>query len=244
MRSQRPHTSRHGRITAGHGFTLVEMLIVVAVIGLLASIVVPTVGAALEYARRMSCANNLKGIATAMDMYLMDNDGIYPCAEDPVSTDPYVWLWMGRGWREPVAPFLGGSVKGHGTSALFCPSDQAGDKYEATSYAYSMSFYHSPAQIDLMTSKADTYSNPVPSVPQRQDNVVNRSGKIIVGEWTSNHDPITDDKGWWCWEGQRNYLYADGSVRYVAASEIAPARDGLPDPNLTVGGITGSDDAR
>ena len=100
------------------------------------------------------------------------------------------------------------------------------------------------AQIDGMTGIADTYSGPVPSVPQHRDNVVHRSGKILVGEWTSNHVRIAEDGGWWCWEGKRNYLYADGSVRYMAATDIAPANDGFPDPNLTAGGITGSDDPR
>jgi prepilin-type processing-associated H-X9-DG protein len=92
-----------------------------------------------------------------------------------------------------------------------------------------------------MNSPADTYNNPQPSIPQKGLNVTKPSGKILIGEWLSNHSPIDDDKGWWCWDGGRNYLFADGQVRFLKAKQIRPARDGLPDANLTVRGIKGLD---
>jgi prepilin-type processing-associated H-X9-DG protein len=71
--------------------------------------------------------------------------------------------------------------------------------------------------------------------------VAKPSGKILIGEWLSNHSPIDEDNGWWCWEGARNYLFVDGRIRYLEAKEIRPARDELPDANLTVRGIKGAD---
>ncbi|MBN1972323.1 MAG: hypothetical protein JW787_01690 [Sedimentisphaerales bacterium] len=64
---------------------------------------------------------------------------------------------------------------------------------------------------------------------------------MIIGEWLSNHSPIDSDKGWWCWEGARNYLFADGHTALLEAKEIRPARDGFPDANLTFYGIKGID---
>lgn len=245
----RPKTSDSGRFwpcsaakQARFAFTLVELLVVIAIIALLLSILMPSLRKARSMAMRLACAHNLKQIDLAVNFYLNENDNTFPCAQDPVSTAPPYCLWMGRGWRFLVEPYLGGSIDANNPSVLFCPQDYAArHKYESTSYAYSMAFYHSPEQIDDMNSPADTYNNPQPSIPQRSLDVAKPSGKILIGEWLSSHSPIDDDKGWWCWQGNRNYLFVDGQVRFLKAKQIRPAQDGLPDANLTIYGIKGLD---
>ena len=149
---------------------------------------------------------------------------------------------MGRGWRAFVKPYLGGVIDVNNPSVLLCPEDRANPTmYESTSYAYSMAFYHSPDQIDAMSDKADTYANPRPSIPQRRGNVADPSAKILIGEWSSNHLSIDQEQGWWNWQGARNFLFADGQVVFLHAEQIRPARDGLPDANLTIHGIKGRD---
>lgn len=232
------------RFSRGHsrlGFTLVELLVVIAIIALLLSILMPSLSKARSQACRLKCTHNLKQINLAVNMYLNENEDTYPCAQDPLPTG--YWLWMGRGWRSFIEPYLSTRVNKDNPSVLFCPEDTT-DKntYEATSYAYSMAFYHSPKQIDAMSSPSDTYSNPQPSMPQQRNDVAKSSGKILIGEWSSNHSPTDDkDEGWWCWQGSRNYLFADGQVRFLQANKIRPARDGLPDVNLTIRGIKGLD---
>ena len=57
------------------GFTLVEIMIVVAIIGLLAAIAVPAFMKARNNARRAACCNNLRLIEGAKDNYAIDYGG-------------------------------------------------------------------------------------------------------------------------------------------------------------------------
>jgi prepilin-type N-terminal cleavage/methylation domain-containing protein/prepilin-type processing-associated H-X9-DG protein len=238
--------TRHSIFDIGYsiklGFTLVELLVVIAIIALLLSILTPSLMKARSVAMRVKCVHNLKQIDLAMHLYLSASDNTYPCAQDPVSTQPFYWLWMGRGWRCFVEPYIGGNIDVNNPSVLLCPADRSDPtRYESTSYDYSMAFYHSPEQVDSMDSTEDTYKNPRPSIAQKSFSVAKPSGKILIGEWFSNHYRVDDEKGWWNWEGNRNFLFADGQVQFLKAAEIRPARDGLPNPNLTIHGIKGQD---
>ncbi len=238
--TNRPWPGSIVKITTS-GFTLVELLVVIAIIALLLSILMPSLRKVRSMAMRLKCAHNLKQINLAVNFYLNEYDNIYPCAQDPLPGG--YWLWMGRGWRFLVEPYLGGNIDANNPSVLFCPQDPiAKNEYESTSYSYSMAFYHNPEQIDDMNSPADTYgANSLPSIPQRSMNVAKPSGKILIGEWLSNHSPVSNDPGWWTWEGSRNFLFVDGQVRFLKAKQIRPARDGFPDANLTIHGIKGLD---
>jgi len=236
--------------TRNKGFSLVELLVVIAIIALLLSILTPSLMKAKSIAMRIRCTHNLKQIHLAVNLYTGANDNTYPCAQDPLpprllgeDKSGGYWLWMGRGWRSFVRPYLDDNIDPNNPSVLFCPQDRiAAEKYESTSYSYSMSFYHSSNQIDQMSSLTETYGTiSPPGIPQRVSDVANPVGKILIGEWLSNHLPIDDDKGWWCWQGRRNHLFADGQVYSLYADQIRPARDGLPDANLTVHGIKGID---
>ena len=65
-------------------FTLIELLIVVAIIAILAAILLPALSRAKEQARIVICSNNLKQLTMGMIMYSNDNDGWLP-GEDGIS---------------------------------------------------------------------------------------------------------------------------------------------------------------
>jgi prepilin-type N-terminal cleavage/methylation domain-containing protein/prepilin-type processing-associated H-X9-DG protein len=101
--------SRSGR----RGFTLIELLVVIAIIAILAAILFPVFAQAREAARKTSCLNNMKQMATAIQMYTQDYDETY-CqaywyANDNNSSGGYM-QWTGfmqpyiKNWNMFVCP--------------------------------------------------------------------------------------------------------------------------------------------
>ena len=62
-----------GRCPAG--FTLIELLVVIAIIGVLASLLLTSLGQSKDRAREVACLNNLRQIGTAAKLYTDDHRG-------------------------------------------------------------------------------------------------------------------------------------------------------------------------
>jgi prepilin-type N-terminal cleavage/methylation domain-containing protein len=96
------------------GFTLVEIMIVVAIIGLLASIAIPNFARARTTSQVNACINNLRQIDAAIQQYALENK---ISAASPVTGDD-------------VAPYLPRGVNAGGAADIenrvYCPADTAG----------------------------------------------------------------------------------------------------------------------
>jgi prepilin-type N-terminal cleavage/methylation domain-containing protein/prepilin-type processing-associated H-X9-DG protein len=61
-------------------FTLIELLVVIAIIAILAAILFPVFAQAKEAAKKTQCLSHAKQVGTAAQIYLADNDDVYPMA--------------------------------------------------------------------------------------------------------------------------------------------------------------------
>jgi general secretion pathway protein G len=97
------------------GFTLIEILVVVAILGILAAIVVPRVMDRPDEAKRVAARADIAAIVQSLKLYRLDN-GIYPATDQGLAalvqkptTNPVPGNWKQGGYLErlPKDPWGG-----------------------------------------------------------------------------------------------------------------------------------------
>lgn len=85
------------------GFTLVELLVVITIIGLLIALLLPAVQAAREAARRAQCGNNFKQVGLGLQNYHAAKECFPPGMFDPTSKPGAPGWW---GWAAYLLPYI------------------------------------------------------------------------------------------------------------------------------------------
>lgn len=113
------------------GFTLVELLVVIATIGVLASLLLPALSNARQSAWRVSCGNNLRQLGVAQFLYAGDYGCFTGSFDAKGMADPNVYPFSGRGWSldgpgyaksywpQALFPYVGNSA------VFVCPAARA-----------------------------------------------------------------------------------------------------------------------
>src|SRR6476660_7447234 len=97
---ERTAGTRHLRRSSTGGFTLVELLVVIGIIGLLISILMPALTKVRKQAQTAACASNLRQIGIALKMYSAEWKDVLIPLEGPLNPPPFsaasprtVWFW-------------------------------------------------------------------------------------------------------------------------------------------------------
>lgn len=113
-------------------FTLIELLIVIVIIAILASLILPVFRAIQENARTTKCINNLRQVGSTMFLYAQDHNGYFPTSGGTVtwgSVDAAAPGGSGtNSWMEQTSAYLSGTGSSTdpqylaGNSIFTCPS--------------------------------------------------------------------------------------------------------------------------
>ena len=214
-------------------FTLIEILVVIAIIALLAGLLFPVFARAREEGRKTSCASNMKQLGIAFQQYTQDSRGKYPLAGQFGNWLPGSGTWVAGDTANPIADLTTQEPNGNkanieagalfpyvkSTAVYICPSNKDG---EAKSLSYSMncavaalssSRIRSPGDIVLLVDEEkanDAYFFAV------SDGPANLAGSTAAGNPTNSSDALTKKHN-----GGGNLLFADGHVKFFPFDNFA-----------------------
>lgn len=213
-----PQPRRSTPLATEHGVTLVEILVVIALIAILAGVLFPLLSTSRENARTTSCANNLRQLHTAYSLYTADF-GFIP----PYQNRQGAGFSKGHGLREVSVPDrcadLVRALQPYTTTPglWFCPADRyARTNSEAAAIRHRYASY----SVGLFGSWLGYRELGEPGTPITMDGPVNGSGTTRPAQatlltdnlWSLDLDGSTSRPDYS--HGDRfNYLFFDGHVK-------------------------------
>lgn len=217
-------------------FTLLELLVVIAVLGVLLAILLPSLNAARQVAKRAACGSNLRAIAIGWSLYLDDHQGRFYQGER-ANQDYGGWRGI-EGWYPRVLNHcvgLPGDIPDEKSAGVFhCPADRGGVLGRfflqkavhvlGTSYQTNI-FLIGQDACDKFSDKSEPLDAHISEMLPNQNlrKVASPSRLLLIGDygWIRQWKPIEctpEEKEQVEWHGKPecyNMAFLDGHVRFM-----------------------------
>ena len=113
-------------------FALIELLVVISIIAILASMLLPALNKARDSAKKNSCVNNLKQLGVLAAQYSLDNQ------------DYCLTVLMQKAGDSNHCPWLTRLRKNQGTAGFYCPAAQVQNAWLFWEFSYGMNRLYFP----------------------------------------------------------------------------------------------------
>ena len=214
------------------GFTLLELLIVVALTALLCAILIPALGGVRKSAQQARCASNMRQIGCALLLYAAANDNKLPETSHTAV--------FGQSWIYTLSDYLGDCDE-----VRICPADPNGNsRFDAEGTSYILNSFLFVPQIDPFGQQIGGPSNNLTLIESPAETPM--AFIIADSQGVGDANDHTHSNRWDSWSavvrdispgrfgggkfpmralGSSNYLYADGHVEQVDAAVMKASID-------------------
>lgn len=216
-------------------FTLIELLAVIAIIGILSAIIIPVVGRVRENARSAQCTSNQRQIAAAALLYASENKGHIPAVYTTNGSLVDSWvhlLWPYAGYSRESLTAIRPDGRNHFSSApnntpepnniFVCPSTRT--MKDGTPGYRNIVPNANVLSYGLNSIHPDGTSNPGPWLrPTRIASVASPSKTSLVCESSfllGDHGGYRSYFGMLPHQGAANFAFFDGHVQRLASANI------------------------
>ncbi|MEI8037344.1 MAG: prepilin-type N-terminal cleavage/methylation domain-containing protein [Verrucomicrobiota bacterium] len=211
---------RHAR---ARGFTLVELLVVVAMLAVLAGLATPSLRRALRKATAIRCAAKLQSLGAATLLYTQDHDGQLPRSFHSAGAHGQ------PGWAVSIAPYLGvvdsqiqSAWAGVFNAHFRSPADGATDPF-VYSYGFNVHFELDSDGDDYQGSPASwrrlcQIPAPGSTILMGQTRPVRFGDHLMCHQW-SGLQAAKNALNHAIHDGKANYLFVDGHVETLRVED-------------------------
>jgi len=187
------------------GFTLVELLVVVAIIAILVVVSLGVIIAAIKAGQVAKCTSNLRQIGIGFQGYLADNNNIMPQRFYGAAGSS-----AGVAYFDLLAPYTGNNTTDKATSVFVCPTHTICSF--PTQPSYGMNWYYDNTSISVVPGLSTTIMVAETAGPDGTGSNRADQNSVDPGELDSQRH-----------SGYANYLFFDGHIeklQYAATTQM------------------------